>query len=283
MRWMGVAAAVFALAIVWAGFDRANSGAPGFYVWKTLSGQGHGGRRANIDGVSIYYETFGKGPPVLILHGGKGVQESMRYQIAALAIDHLVIAPDSRGHGRSTDGPGPLHYADMADDMVGLLDTLHIARADVVGWSDGGIIALDLAMRYPGRIGRVVTMGANFDASGLVDPVAPPAPVSPPAAGQADVDHRPSAISPEAMLSAKVDTMWATEPHYSPADLRQIHSPVLVIAGERDVIRRDHTDALARAIPGAGELIIPGANHDAPQEVHDAVNAAIRAFLTGGR
>ena len=287
MRGMWIAAggaAIIALMIAWSGFDRANEGAPGFYVWKTLSGQGHGGRRANVDGVSIYYETFGKGPPVLVLHGGKGVLESMRYQIAALAADHLVIAPDSRGHGRSTDGPGPLHYADMADDMIGVMDQLHIAKADVVGWSDGGIIALDLAMRYPGRVGRVVTMGANFDVAGLVDSVPPPAPGGPPATGQADVDHPPSAIaSPEAAFSAKVDTMWASEPHYSPADLRRIRSPVLVIAGEHDVIRRDHTDALARAISGAREMIIPGASHGTPQEAHGVVNAAIRAFLTSGR
>ena len=287
MRGMWIAAggaAIIALMIAWSAFDRANEGAPGFYVWKTLSGQGHGGRRANVDGVSIYYETFGRGPPVLVLHGGKGVLESMRYQIAALAADHLVIAPDSRGHGRSTDGPGPLHYADMADDMIGVMDQLHIAKADVVGWSDGGIIALDLAMRYPGRIGRVVTMGANFDVAGLVDSVPPPAPGGPPATGQADVDHPPAAIaSPEAAFSAKVDTMWASEPHYSPADLRRIRSPVLVIAGEHDVIRRDHTDALARAISGAREMIIPGASHGTPQEAHGVVNAAIRAFLTSGR
>ena len=287
IRWgrialVGLVMALMALA--WTRFDRANVGVPGFYVWETLSGKGHGGRRADIDGVRIYYETFGKGPPVLVLHGGTGVLESMHNQIADLAADHLVIAPDSRAHGRSTDGPGPLHYADMATDVIGLMDQLRIAKADVVGWSDGGVIALDLAMRHPDRIGRVVTIGANFDVAGLAHPVTHQDPDGLGVAGQRSVYQRFSPTPARwPLFLARVETMWGSEPHYSVADLGRIRRPVLVIAGENDEIRRDHTDALARAIPGAREVIIPGASHWAPLEEPEPVDAAIRAFLTAGR
>ncbi len=275
-----IVAVVAAAWAVWTRFDRANFGLPGFAVWRAVSGEAHGGRRAAIDGVNIYYETYGSGPPVLVLHGGLAALETMHYQISDLAADHLMIAPDSRGHGRSTDAPGPLHYDQMADDMVALLDRLHIARADVVGWSDGGIIGLDLALRHPERVRRLVTIGANFDVAGLVDPH-PTALSGPMIATLGDFYRR---ISPTPdhwpVFYDKVTSMWAREPHFAPADLARIGAPVLVIAGEHDAIRREHTDALARAIPGARELIVAGADHTAPLTAAKPVDAAIRAFLT---
>lgn len=267
--------------LAWTRFDRSESGVPSFYLWKKVSGQAHGGNYANLDGVKIYYETYGKGPPVVVLHGGLAFLETMHYQITTLASDHFVVAIDSRGHGRSSDGPGPLHYAAMTDDVVGVMDRLHITKADVVGWSDGGIIGLDLAMRYPDRIRKLVTIGANFDVSGLIKPASPVPADSAALAGLRDF-YRHVSPTPQNWPSfyAKVQRMWATEPHYSIADLNKIHSPVLVIAGEHDLIRRDHTDELARAIPGARELIVPGASHFVPLEDPEAIDPAIRTFLT---
>src|SRR5262249_17832363 len=147
---IGAAAALaFVLALTAVGvgrLDAANDGLLGYWAWKALSGRSHGGRCAALGDVRLYYETFGAGPPVLVLHGGGGGGTSMRRQIMALAADHLVIAPDSRGHGRSSD-VAVLHYDDMERDMVRLLDRLGVARADVVGWSDGGIVGLTLAVR----------------------------------------------------------------------------------------------------------------------------------------
>ena len=285
-RWFvfaALAAALVVLGLGWRHYDRENVGIPDFYLWKALSGKAHGGQRARLNGVTIYYETYGEGPPVLVLHGGTAFLETMHYQITDLARDHLVIAPDSRGHGRSTDGPGPLHYADMAGDMVALMDRLHIAKADVVGWSDGGIVALDLAMHHPDRIGRVVAMGANFNVAGLTDPGGAPGPDSPEVASRRDF-YRSVAPDPAhwPAFYGKVVQMWRTEPDYSLADLGRIRSPVRVMAGEHDGIRREHTDALARAIPGAREVIIPNASHMAPLEDPARVDAAIRGFLGGG-
>lgn len=283
-RTLGAALVAATLAMAWFGLDRALDGVPNFYVWKAVSGRAHGGARADIRGISLYYETFGDGPPVLVLHGGGSALESMHYQITRLAVDHRVIAPDSRGHGRSTDGPGPLHYADMADDVIALMDRLHVAKADVVGWSDGGIIALDLAMRYPARIGRIVTLGANFNPDGLIDKPTLPVVIDT-SPGGANLVYRLTSPTPDhwPVFIAKVQTLWATEPHYTLADLGAIRSPALIIAGEHDAIRRDHTDALARAIPGAREVIVPGATHRVAREKPDTVNAAIDAFLSRDR
>jgi pimeloyl-ACP methyl ester carboxylesterase len=258
-------------------------GIPAFDIWELFSQADHGGQYADINGVRIYYETFGEGPPVLVLHGGTAFIETMHYQITALAGDHFVIAPDSRGHGRSSDGDGPLHYAQMADDMIALLDRLHVDKADIVGWSDGGIIALNLAMRYPDRVGRIAISGANFDTEGLVDVPDPNAdPESDEVAGQRyfykrlapDPDHWP-------VFYRKVLTMWASEPHYTLTELSTIKAPVLVMAGEFDSVKRAHTDALAAAIPNAEEVIIKGASHFAPVEKSDEVNAHIAAFFGG--
>jgi pimeloyl-ACP methyl ester carboxylesterase len=204
----------------------------------------------------------------------------MHYQIVDLARDHLVIAPDSRGHGRSTDVAGPMHYADMAQDMIGLMDQLHIARADIVGWSDGGNIGLDMAMKHPERVGRLVTIGANYDAAGLVDPVSPASPDNAEFADGKALYQRVSA-TPEnwPVLYRQVTEMWRTEPHYTPDQLGRIRSPVLVLAGDHDAVRRSHTDALAQAIPGAEERIFPHAGHMVLMQEPDAVDGTIRAFL----
>jgi len=272
-----------AVGLLWARFDRINAGIPNFYVWKAVSGKAHGGQHAAMDGVRLYYETFGAGPPVLVLHGGTGFLETMHYPITALASDHLVIAPDSRGHGRSTDGPGPLHYDDMVGDMIGLMDRLHIARADIVGWSDGGIIALKLAIGYPDRVGRIVAIGANFDVDGLTCLGPPPAPGDQ-ELGPARDAYRLLSPTPGhwPVFWRKVDRMWRTEPRLSLMDLGKIHAPVLIIAGELDIIRRDHTDAMAAAIPGAREMIIAGAGHDSPLSAPGRVDSAILSFLGQG-
>lgn len=279
--WAGLALVV---ALAGGGFYAINKeaiGIPAFYVWKAISGKSHGGAIAEINSAKIYYETYGEGPPVLVLHGGTGFIESMHYQISDLAKTHLVIAPDSRGHGRSTDGEGPLHYAQMADDMLALMDLLKIEKADIVGWSDGGIIALDLAMRHPDRVGRIAVSGANFDTAGLAHaPDLNADPESADVAAQRDFYKR---LAPDPahwpVFYRKVLAMWASEPHYTVEQLSTIKAPTLVIAGEHDSIKREHTDALAKAVPGAQEVIIAGASHFAPVTHYTEVNTAIDAFL----
>jgi pimeloyl-ACP methyl ester carboxylesterase len=280
---MGVAAALVAIL---AGSSVAQAAPPStdFGIPRFNSRKADAGLRAvhtaEIDGVRIYYETYGAGPPVLVLHGGTAYLETMHHQIEALAKDHLVIAPDSRAHGRSTDGPGPLHYHRMAEDMIALMGRLEVRKFDVVGWSDGGIIGLDLAIHHPDRVGRIVTMGANYDLTGLSN-TGPPQPHDAPATASVRAAYRRLSSTPDHWpeFYAKVNHMWRTEPHYSVGELGQIAAPVLVMAGEFDSVRREHTDALAAAIPGARKVIIPAASHFAPLTHPDAVNAAIVDFL----
>jgi pimeloyl-ACP methyl ester carboxylesterase len=248
-----------------------------FNVWRVVPSEAHGGQYTNINGVRIWYETYGNGQPILVLHGGTGSLEAMREQIRALAATRFVVAVDSRGHGRSTDSEAPLSYALMADDMLKLLDQLNIRQTDLVGWSDGGIIGLDLAMHHPERIGRLVVIGANYDVDGLQEKPRLDAPIPPVPRLYARIAPDP-AHWPE--LYRKVVTMWATQPHYTIADLGKIKAPVLVMAGEFDVIKRTHTDQLAHAIPGAEEVIIQGGTHDMVWRNPGAVNARILAFLT---
>src|SRR5262249_50412490 len=233
---LGLAVAILLAGGGFYAFNRSAFGIPAFYLWKAGSSAAHGGRYAEINAVRIYYETFGAGSPVLMLHGGTAFHESMHYQIRALAPSHFVIAPDSRGHGRSTDGESPLSYAQMADDMVKLLDELQVGKTDIVGWSDGGIIGLDLAMHHPERVGRLVAIGANYDVSGL-QPL-PPADASPDAAELEALRRFYERLAPDPahwpVFYRKIVAMWRSQPRYSLDELAQIKAPTLVVAGELD-------------------------------------------------
>ena len=249
-----------------------------FYIWKFRLGQGHGGQRARINDASIFYETYGAGSPVLVLHGGLGSIQGMAYQIMALAKSHFVVAVDTRGHGRSTDSDKPLTYALIADDMLKLLNGLQLDRVDVVGWSDGAVVALDLAMRHPQRVRKLVAISANFDADGLLGHPTTTSEIPP-----APLRYRLTAPDPAhwPTLYRNVVAMWRTQPHYTKDDLSLIKAPTLVMAGQFDVIKREHTDQLAKAIPRSQEVIVKGATHGLPNEKPSVVNDYIVKFLDG--
>jgi pimeloyl-ACP methyl ester carboxylesterase len=246
-----------------------------FRLWRAVSSESHGGRYVEINGVKLYYETFGHGlPAVVVLHGGLGSIVDMHNQIRALAERRTVVAIDSRGHGRSSDGAAPLSYGLMADDTFKLLKPLGLEPVDIVGFSDGGIIGLDLAMHHPALIRRLVAIGANFNPDGLVDSQAP---------DTLSGSHIPAPAQKEELntLRHKVTTMWHTEPNYTLHDLAMIKAPTLIIAGERDVVRRQHTDALANAIPGARKVIIKDSTHEVLVEKPGSVDELILDFLDG--
>ncbi len=165
----------------------------------------------------------------------------MHYQILALAKERLVIAADSRAHGRSTDSEVLASYAIMADDMVKLLDNLKIDQLDVVGWSDGAIIGLDLAMHHPDRIRRLVAISANFGVDGLVN---------------------------KPILDAKIPPAPGFYVRKAPAPE---HWPVS--------FKREHIDRLAKAIPNSREDIIETGTHSVPFDQPDIINAHILRFL----
>jgi pimeloyl-ACP methyl ester carboxylesterase len=241
------------------------------------------GHTAEIRGLRMYYETYGAGSPLLLIHGGAGNGMQFEKQIPAFAPHHLLILPDCRAQGRTTDRPGPLTYHDMAEDMIALLDHLQLSQVDVMGWSDGGVIGLDMAIHHPGRVRHLVTFGANFSPDGL---------------NPEDVKWNQTAtadsfgpgmrliwtrLNPEPKhyeeAMNKILEMWRTEPRFTMAQLHSIHAKTLICAGEHDLIRPAHTKALAQAIPGATMWIVPDASHGAMLERPEVVNPRVLKFL----
>jgi pimeloyl-ACP methyl ester carboxylesterase len=235
-----------------------------------------------VNGAHIWRAAFGAGDDVVMLHGGLAHSDYWGLQAAALAQRRRVLVIDSRGHGRSDNANGqPFSYRQMADDVIAVMDQLKIAKAAIVGWSDGAIIGLEIAMRFPERVDRLFAFAANYNPEGLRD-------VGESAVFQAFIaraagEYRARSPTPDgfAVLRAGVERMWATQPRYSESALRRIMTPVLVVDGDHDeAIRPEHTRALAALLPNARLLIEPGVSHFAFLQASERFTAALEAFLT---
>lgn len=240
---------------------------------------------AAVNGIRLYYATIGEGPPVVLLHGGLANSDYWGNQVRALAPHHNVILVDSRGHGRSTRDARPYSYDLMADDVVGLLDVLRIPRAAIVGWSDGAIVGLDLAMRYPDRVDRVFAFAANTVTSGVIDGVEKN-PTFAAFIRRAGLEYGGLSATPKAYdaFVDQISHMWASEPNWSDAQLKGIKAPVVVADGDHDeAIHREHTEYIGRTIPGAGLLILPNASHFAFLQDPALFDAALLGFLGDAR
>jgi pimeloyl-ACP methyl ester carboxylesterase len=236
---------------------------------------------ANANGISIHYAVYGQGSPVILLHGGLANTDYWGNQIQALAPHHTVIAMDSRGHGRSTRDPRPYGYDLMADDVVALMDVLKVPKADIVGWSDGGILGLDLAMRHPDRVGKIFAFAANTVTSGVIDGVEknPTFAAFIERAGHEYAEHSATPKEYDAFVE-QISKMWASQPNWTDAQLKAITASVLVVDGDHDeAIKREHTEYIAATIPGAGLLILPNASHFAFLQDPGLFNYAVLHFL----
>jgi pimeloyl-ACP methyl ester carboxylesterase len=236
---------------------------------------------AKVNGISLYYATIGQGSPVVLLHGGLANSDYWGNQVKALAPRHLVIVVDSRGHGRSTRDARPYGYDLMADDVVALLDTLHIAKADVVGWSDGGILGLDLAIRHQDRVGKVFAFAANTVTSGVQEGVEKN-PTFARFIERAGHEYARLSSTPKEYdaFVAQISKMWETQPNWTDEQLKSIRSPILVVDGDHDeAIKRSHIEYIAATIPGAGLLILPNTSHFAFLQDPTLFNAAVLHFL----
>jgi pimeloyl-ACP methyl ester carboxylesterase len=237
---------------------------------------------APVNGVRIWYAIFGHGEPVIMLHGGLANSNYWGLQVPALAAHYQVIVMDSRGHGRSTHTAAPITYDRMASDVIALMDFLHIRRAAIVGWSDGAIVGLDLAIHHRARVTRLFAFAANSDPSGVKDVA--DSPVF--SAFEVRAKREYHALSPtpngfKAFL-ANITQMWATEPHFTDAQLRSITTPTWIADGDHDeAIKRENTDHMAATIPGAGELILPEVSHFAMLQDAPMFNQALLDFVAG--
>jgi pimeloyl-ACP methyl ester carboxylesterase len=227
----------------------------------------------------------GSGPDLLLLHGGAGSLHDLDALRLLLGKGRRVIAPDQRCHGRSPD-IGELSYSAMAADTAALLDELGVTEANVVGWSDGGVIGLFLARDRPDLVGRLVPISANVS-------WAPPAPAAMDASafawqatatadditlpeGREELDGAAEAWP---SIVERLKTMWRGDPGITLADLSRLIRPVLYVAGDRDLVRTEHTVAMFEATPDAQLAIVPGADHRVPQARAAEVAAIVGAFL----
>jgi pimeloyl-ACP methyl ester carboxylesterase len=233
------------------------------------------------DGISIHYAIYGHGPAVVFLHGGLANSDYWGNQVAAIAARHTVILMDSRGHGRSTRDSRPYGYDLMADDVVALTEGLQIAKADVVGWSDGGIIGLDLAMRHKERVGKVFAFAANTVTSGVIEGVEKN-PTFAAYIARAGREYEKYSATPKEYPAFvdQISKMWADEPNWTDAQLKAINVPTLIVDGDHDeAIKRAHTEYIAATIPRAGLLILPNVSHFAFLQDPRQFNFAILHFL----
>ncbi|MCX5493456.1 alpha/beta hydrolase [Kaistia dalseonensis] len=232
---------------------------------------------AKVNGIRMWFAIYNPhgGNPVLLLHGGLGSSHDWRKQIPALMSSHEVIIADSRGQGRSTRSKATIGYDLMASDVLALLDHLGLKKVSIVGWSDGGIIGLDIAIHHPERLEKLFAYGANYNVAGLA-PSPPWEPHPSPDDPVDDLDDHDRTVH-------DVMAMWYSEPDFQPDELGRITTPTVIADGEHDqAILPEHTRNLARLIPGAKLVILPKVGHAGLLEDPAAFNKVMMDFLNAG-
>lgn len=236
---------------------------------------------ASVNDIRMYYEIHGDGVPLILLHGGLGSTASWKNQIPVLSKHYQVIAADSRGHGRSTFTDQRISYGLMTSDVLALMDYLDIEKAHILGWSDGGIIGLELAISHPERLNKVIVFGANYNPSGVRADVGENQRINDYIENAAK-DYR--AVSPDPKkwdeFLENIGQMWASEPNFTAGQLGGISVPMLILDGDNDeFVYTEHTRDMAKFIPTATLTLIPGAGHFAISEKPDEINEIILEFL----
>jgi pimeloyl-ACP methyl ester carboxylesterase len=232
------------------------------------------GKYLNTRGFKMYYETYGEGEPLLIIHGNGGSINNFLYQIPYFSKSYKVILADSRAQGKSVDSKDSLSYEMMADDLNALLDSLHTDSCYVIGWSDGGINGLLLAMRHPDKVKKIAVTGANLTPdTTAVDPF---------------VYHWAMNYNKQLASMKQTDSvknmmklahLLSYEPHISVGQLSTIKCPTLVIGGDHDVLLPRHTLLIAESIPKSYLWILPNSGHSTPIFYKDQFNEVVGDFF----
>lgn len=256
-----------------------------FVVWKATTNIAYASGFAENGNTRIFYESYGDGTPLVLLHGGLSSNLDWIGEIPTLSQNFRLVLINLRGHGRSTLGDEPFTYRLLASDVLAVFDELHIERANIVGWSDGGNTGLLFAINYPTRIRRLVAISANYHPEGIVEGVFEMITNAP-----EKIDplpnrwmHRLLSGRPEqwAELRQRVIEMWHGYPLLSPAELADVHAPTLVMIGADDDVELQHSRSMAAAIAGAELLVIPDVGHAVPRDAPEAVVTNVERFLRG--
>lgn len=228
------------------------------------------GKILHLADADIYYEVYGKGEPLFLLHGNGGSIDAFTKEIPELSKHFMVVAMDTRGQGQSTDASKePLTYRKFADDVKMLADELKLKKINILGWSDGGITGLEFAIKYPHRVKKVITSGANVFPEGLGE--------SEVLAMKNDVAEKRAQQKPESEI--RLIQLMIDEPKITKEQLNNIKAKVLVVAGENDMILRSHTEYIASAIPKSTLKIYKGASHGVPVERADELSKDVIEFI----
>jgi pimeloyl-ACP methyl ester carboxylesterase len=240
------------------------------YGWNPAAG-----KTFTHDGVKLYYEVYGAGKPVLLVHGNGASIASLKAQLDYFCKHYKVIAMDSRDQGRSGDSSAKLTYEKMTDDLAALLDHLKSGPVAVVGWSDGGIEALLLGIRHPEKVDKIAAMAANLNPS--EEAIYPEVLTG----AKAWLDSMPAADkeTPQGRRRLKAMQMAFDEPHIDPKALESISAPTLVLAGDHDLVRDEHTLEIYHHIPNSQLCIFPDATHMVPYDQPDLFNVTIDRFF----
>lgn len=242
---------------------------------------------AQVGNLSMYYELYGHGRPMLLLHGGsETIEESFHNQLAYFSAHRLLIAPEQQGHGHTRDIDAPLDYGVMADNTAQLLQQLGTKDVDILGWSDGGIVGLLLAAKHPELVRRLVVTGASIlpvrQAFGA-DIEAQVTAWKPDSQGIANYARRfVDSVSHYPVFIDKLKDLWLkhpTEAELGPQILARIHAPTLVIDGDRESALLEHTISIYRNLAEAQLLIVPGTGHNTLGTHPEWLNPVILAFL----
>lgn len=229
-------------------------------------------KRNKIVNTSLYYTEKGQGKPLLLLHGNGEDGSYFVHQIEYFSKTRRVIAVDTRGHGKSPRGNAPFTIRQFADDLYSFMDELRLERADILGFSDGGNIALVFAIRYPDRVGHLILNGANLN----------PAGVKPSTQIPIVIGYKIASFfakkSKKAKKNAELLGLMVNDPNITAEELKKVTAKTLVIAGTKDMIRESHTRQIYENLPDARLILLRG-NHFIANKEPEAFNRAVEAFL----
>ena len=247
------------------------------------------GKYVDINDIKVYYEVYGEGEPLLLLHGNSGSIENFIYQIPELSKHFKVIAIDSRSQGRTSDSDKAITYALMASDMSELIDKLNLGKVNIVGWSDGGNVGLELAFAHPEKVLKVVTFGANYTYENWMAPadsvtLAPDDPLwIRTSVIMKKYNTTFERLSPNKeripIIKKKLEDLMTNYPNFTIDQLKTINVPFLIVVGDYDAINLDQTIALFNNLPKVQLLVVPGASHFVPVENPDLINSEVIKFL----
>ena len=222
--------------------------------------------------ISLHFVEQGGGKPLILLHGNGEDGSYFKHQINCFSADYRVIAIDTRGHGQSSRGEKPFTIVQFAEDLHDFMDEKGIAKAILLGFSDGGNIALTFALKYPERVERMIVDGANLFPRG----------VKPLYQWPIEIGYRIAKLfakkSDKAKQNAEMLGLMVNEPHIDPVELARLTLPVLVVAGTKDMIKESHTRLIHKSLPNAQLAILDG-DHFVANKNAEAFNAAVETFF----